>query len=93
MCRLRPNSGDPYADDRPRDGDCCCEVEDSGHVHGGYPADLNPSLTTAPNVFLRGGSFTGASVWNNASGGYTITYAQTGGGTDYTLTSSLAGCP
>jgi prepilin-type N-terminal cleavage/methylation domain-containing protein len=63
--------------------------------NGSYPPNLTPSLTTAPNVFLRGGSFGGAtsSVWNNTSGGYTITYAQQGGGTDYTLTSNLAGCP
>jgi prepilin-type N-terminal cleavage/methylation domain-containing protein len=61
--------------------------------NGSYPPNLTPSLTTAPNVFLRGGSFTGASAWNNASGGYTITYAVQGGGTDYTLTSNLAGCP
>ena len=59
--------------------------------HGTYPPDLTPSLTTAPDVFLRGGSFTGANTWNNASANYTITYA--GSGSDYTLTASIANCP
>jgi len=43
--------------------------------HGVFPNDLDPSLTTDPDKFLRPQVGLAGSTLANASGGYTITYA------------------
>src|SRR6266536_2315222 len=43
--------------------------------NGSYPADLDPTLTTDPNRFLRAQPGLAGSTLTNASGGYVVTYA------------------
>jgi prepilin-type N-terminal cleavage/methylation domain-containing protein len=46
---------------------------------GNYPPDLVPSLTTAPNVFLRPQPGLSGSTLVNTPAGYTITYTSADG--------------
>jgi prepilin-type N-terminal cleavage/methylation domain-containing protein len=43
--------------------------------NGSFPADLDPTLTTDPNKFLRPQTGLSGSTLVNASGGYTVTYS------------------
>ena len=46
---------------------------------GNYPADLDPSLTTTPNVFLRPQPGLSGATLVNTPAGYTITYTPADG--------------
>jgi prepilin-type N-terminal cleavage/methylation domain-containing protein len=47
--------------------------------NGNYPPDLDPSLTTAPNVFLRSQPGLTGNTLVNTPAGYTITYTPADG--------------
>ena len=50
--------------------------------NGSYPANLDPTLTTTPNVFLRPQTGLTGSTLQNVSAGYTVTYTPATGGVD-----------
>jgi prepilin-type N-terminal cleavage/methylation domain-containing protein len=49
--------------------------------HGSYPADLDPTLTTGADRFLRAQPGLTGTTLVNASGGYTVTYYPAASGT------------
>jgi general secretion pathway protein G len=60
--------------------------------NGGYPAHLEPDLTTDPNIFLRGQTSLSGDVLDQPS--YTITYAGNAGATAGTFAvAAKAGAP
>ena len=50
--------------------------------NGNFPPNLEPSLTTDPNKFLRPQTGLAGSTLANASGGYTVTYTPGTGAVD-----------
>ena len=52
--------------------------------HGGYPGDLEPTLTQDPDKFLRPQTGLAGDALQNTSGGYTVNYAPATG--DITVT-------
>jgi prepilin-type N-terminal cleavage/methylation domain-containing protein len=57
--------------------------------NGSYPADLDPTLTTAPDRFLRAQPGLAGMTLTNTTGGYVVTYAGPATGD---VTSNMAGC-
>jgi prepilin-type N-terminal cleavage/methylation domain-containing protein len=50
--------------------------------NGNYPPNLDPSLTTGTNIFLRSQPGLAGNTLQNTSGGYTVTYTPASGGVD-----------
>ena len=50
--------------------------------NGSFPSNLDPTLTTDPNKFLRPQTGLSGNTLNNASGGYTVTYTPGTGAVD-----------
>ena len=50
--------------------------------NGNFPPNLEPSLTTDPNKFLRPQDGLAGDTLDNVSGGYTVTYDSTTGDVD-----------
>jgi len=50
--------------------------------NGSYPPNLDPALTTTPNIFLRSQDGLAGTTLENVSGGYTVTYTPGTGAID-----------
>lgn len=50
--------------------------------NGSYPPNLDPALTTTPNIFLRSQDGLAGTTLENVSGGYTVTYTPGTGAVD-----------
>jgi prepilin-type N-terminal cleavage/methylation domain-containing protein len=50
--------------------------------NGSYPPNLEPTLTTTPNIFLRAQTGLAGNTLTNASAGYTVTYTPATGAVD-----------
>jgi general secretion pathway protein G len=64
------------------------EAYQAKHGVGNYPANLDPTLTTGSDRFLRAQAGLVGSTLTNASGGYVVTYAPATGD----VTSNMANC-
>jgi prepilin-type N-terminal cleavage/methylation domain-containing protein len=64
------------------------EAYQAKHGVGSYPANLDPTLTTGSDRFLRAQAGLTGNTLTNTSGGYVITYTPATGD----VTSNMAGC-
>jgi general secretion pathway protein G len=68
--------------------DVAVEAYQAKHGVGQYPPDLDPTLTTGNDRFLRAQPGLVGNTLTNASGGYVVTYDPNTGD----VTSNMAGC-